>query len=59
MRARRVLVTLFTVAMWLVVFPVPSASAGAELDVGMPSTSVSIVARSDFSDSTAAVIGLP
>jgi hypothetical protein len=34
--ARRVLVTLFMVATWLVVFPAPSASAGAELDVGMP-----------------------
>lgn len=34
--ARRVLVTLLVVGIWMVVFPVPNASAGAELDVGMP-----------------------
>jgi hypothetical protein len=33
---RRILVTLSTVAMWLVGLPAPNASAGAELDVGMP-----------------------
>jgi hypothetical protein len=34
--ARRVLVTLLMAKIWMVVFPVPNASAGAELDVGMP-----------------------
>jgi hypothetical protein len=34
--ARRVLVTLLMARIWMVVFPVPNASAGAELDVGMP-----------------------